>query len=144
MTSNLGSLQILEGMQPDGTVSNNARQQVQKQLSSTFRPEFLNRIDDTIFFTSLSHDDVRSIIDLLLRRLQSRLAQKDLTLRLTDAAVDRMMAQGYDVSYGARPMKRLLQSKIETLIARTLVEGKVQLGDTLTVDTDDRDGFIIK
>ncbi len=143
MTSNLGSTQILEGIEADGALKQSAKDRVTSLLRSTFRPEFLNRIDDTVFFTPLTRDNVRGIIDLLLQRLQGRLKEKELTLQLTNAAIDRMMAQGYDPNYGARPMKRLLQSKIETLVSRTIVQGNLFPGDTLQVDTDDRDGFTI-
>ena len=143
MTSNLGSTQIMEGIEADGALKQSAKDRVTSLLCSTFRPEFLNRIDDTVFFTPLTRDNVRGIIDLLLQRLQGRLKEKELTLQLTNSAIDRMMAQGYDPNYGARPMKRLLQSKIETLVSRTIVQGNLFPGDTLQVDADDRDGFTI-
>ncbi len=141
MTSNLGSTQILEGIEQDGTLTEHAKERVNSLLRSTFRPEFLNRIDETVFFTPLSRNNVRDIIDLLLQRLQGRLKEKELSLQLTNAAIDRMMAQGYDPTYGARPMKRLLQSKIETLVSRAIVQGDLSPGDVLQVDVDDQDGF---
>ncbi len=143
MTSNLGSPQILEGISEDGQLLDSARQQVISLLSRHFKPEFLNRIDDTIFFTPLTRQQVRRIITLLLQRLEKRLEEKDLRLQLSEPAIDRMMALGYDAVYGARPMKRLLQSRIETLVARTLVEGNVAGGSTLYVDIEDKGGFMV-
>ena len=144
MTSNLGSAQILEGIESSGKLTQATRDKVNALLRSTFRPEFLNRIDETVFFTPLSKENVRSIIDLLLERLRERMKEKELSLKLTTKAIDRMMAQGYDPIYGARPMKRLLQSRIETLVAKAIIEGNLRPGDTLLVDADDQDGFCIK
>ena len=143
MTSNLGSSQILDGIDGEGFLTPGAKDRVQGLLRSHFKPEFLNRIDETVFFTPLQKHQVREIIFLLLKRLEGRLKAQDLGLYLTDEAVDRMMALGYDPVYGARPMKRLLQSKIETLVARTLVEGSVAAGSTLVIDADQSGGFKI-
>ncbi len=144
MTSNLGSTQILEGIDEEGHLQEQAKQQVQALLRSHFKPEFLNRIDETVFFTPLQRHQVRQIIGLLLKRLEKRLQEKDLGLRMTEPAVDRMMALGYDPVYGARPMKRLLQSKVETLVARTLIESPVAPGSTLEVDVAADGGFAIQ
>ena len=143
MTSNLGSSQILDGIDAEGFLTPGAKDRVQGLLRSHFKPEFLNRIDETVFFTPLQKHQVREIIFLLLKRLEGRLKAQDLGLYLTDEAVDRMMALGYDPVYGARPMKRLLQSKIETLVARTLVEGSIAAGSTLVIDADQSGGFKI-
>ena len=143
MTSNLGSSQILDGIDAEGFLTPGAKDRVQGLLRSHFKPEFLNRIDETVFFTPLQKHQVREIIFLLLKRLEGRLKAQDLSLYLTDEAVDRMMDLGYDPVYGARPMKRLLQSKIETLVARTLVEGSIAAGSTLVVDADQSGGFSI-
>ena len=134
MTSNLGSSQILDGIDANGTLSEKAKRDVQSLLRSAFRPEFLNRIDDTVIFTPLDKAQVRSIVDLLLNRLKARLKDKQLSLRLTDAAFDRLMDLGYDPVYGARPMKRVLQSKVETLVARKLIAGDILPGQTIVVD----------
>ncbi|MDD6683627.1 MAG: ATP-dependent chaperone ClpB [Clostridiales bacterium] len=142
MTSNLGSSQILEGIDESGNLSENAKSAVQALLRSHFRPEFLNRIDDTVLFTPLSRDQVRSIVDLLLERLRNRLKDKQLSLSLTDAALDRLMEQGYDPIYGARPMKRILQSRIETLVARKLIAGDILPGQTILIDADPTADFI--
>ncbi len=143
MTSNLGSDLILDGISEDSELSEQAKQGVTTLLRSHFRPEFLNRIDETVFFTPLSREQIRRIIDLQLARLRERLKEKELDFTLTEAAIDRLMAQGYDPIYGARPMKRLLQSKIETLIARKLVSGDIEPGTTLVVDVNQTDGFQI-
>ena len=141
MTSNLGSLQILEGIDENGVLSENAKQNVQAFIKSHFRPEFLNRIDDTLMFTPLQKEQVERIMDLMLERLRKRLADKQLSLSLTDAAKERLIAQGYDPVYGARPMKRLLQSKVETLAARLLVSGQVLPGQEIVIDADVQDGY---
>ncbi len=144
MTSNLGSQDILAGISEDGELSEGARNAVQMQLKAAFRPEFLNRIDDTVLFTPLSRAQVASIAGLLLKRLEKRLEDRRLSLELTDSAMSRIVAQGYDPQYGARPMKRLLQGKIETLVARAIIAGRAMPGDTLVVDAQsDGDGWVV-
>ena len=142
MTSNLGSSEILDGISESGTLSEEARKSVQAILRRTFKPEFLNRIDDTVIFTPLSRDQVRSIVNLLLNHLRERLAERQVKLTVTDAAIDLLMEQGYDPIYGARPMKRLIQSKLETLCARAIVAGQVHDGQ-LTVDAENGE-FVMK
>ena len=142
MTSNLGSLQILEGIDENGVLSEQAKENVQSLIKSHFRPEFLNRIDDTLMFTPLQKDQVEQIMDLMLERLRKRLRQKQLSLSLTPAAKERLIAQGYDPIYGARPMKRLLQSKVETLAAKLLVSGQVLPGQEIVIDADAVDGYV--
>ena len=134
MTSNLGSAQILEGIDENGGLSDSAKAGVQAMLRAQFRPEFLNRIDDTVIFTPLTKGQVRAIVDLLLERLRGRLKEKQLSLRLTDAAFDKLMDLGYDPVYGARPMKRVLQAKVETLVARKLIAGDILPGQTIVID----------
>ena len=143
MTSNLGSSQILEGIDENGSLSEDAKNRVIKLLRSHFRPEFLNRIDDTVFFTPLSRDQVEKIAHLQLRRLEKRLAEKQLSLRITDAAMHKLLLMGYDPIYGARPMKRVIQSKVETSVARALLSGTVLPGQTLLVDAGEGDGFSV-
>ena len=142
MTSNLGSSEILDGISENGALSEEARKSVQAILRRTFKPEFLNRIDDTVIFTPLSRDQVRSIVNLLLNHLRQRLAERQVKLTVTDAAIDLLMEQGYDPIYGARPMKRLIQSKLETLCARAIVAGQVHDGQ-LTVDAENGE-FVMK
>ncbi len=144
MTSNLGSQQILDGIDAAGNISDEAKDRVRSLLKSTFKPEFLNRIDDTVFFTPLGRDQIQKIVDLLLEKLHARLADKQLTLTLTSSARDKLLDMGYDPVYGARPMKRLIQSRIETLVARKLIEGAALPGDTLVVNAADTpDGFSV-
>ena len=142
MTSNLGSEEILEGINQKGELSEEAKSRVTALLRRAFKPEFLNRIDDTVMFTPLSRDQVRKIAELLLRHLQNRLADRQVRLELTDAAMELLLEQGYDPAYGARPMKRLIQSKLETLCARAIVAGNVRDGQ-LTVDARDGD-FVLQ
>ncbi|NLX83064.1 MAG: ATP-dependent chaperone ClpB [Clostridiales bacterium] len=143
MTSNLGSSLILENISEDGKLGDGVKEGVRTLLRGHFRPEFLNRIDETVFFTTLTREQIRQIIGLQIARLKERLAEKELELELTIAAEDRLMALGYDPVYGARPMKRLIQSQVETSIARAVIEGKAAAGDKLVVDADTRDGFEI-
>ena len=143
MTSNLGSSLILENISEDGTLDDSAKEGVRSLLRGHFRPEFLNRIDETVFFTPLTRAQIRQIIHLQMARLKERLAEKQLDVELTNAAEDRLMALGYDPVYGARPMKRLIQSQVETAIARTVIEGKATAGDKLIVDASAQDGFDI-
>ena len=144
MTSNLGSAQILEGITPEGGLSESARSAVSGMLKAHFRPEFLNRIDETVFFTPLTREQVRQIIGLQFRRLQDRLQDRQLALSLSAQAEDRLMEQGYDPVYGARPMKRLIQSQIETLVARALIEGRAAPGDSLEVVPGAGTGFEVE
>jgi ATP-dependent Clp protease ATP-binding subunit ClpB len=137
MTSNLGSSVLLEGIDRSGEITMDAKEEVSALLRRTFRPEFLNRIDETVFFKPLTKDNIRSIVDLLTASLGQRLEEQNLHLCLTDAAKDLVIEQSYDPVYGARPMKRYLQAKVETLIARTILEGCMKEGDTITVDAED-------
>ena len=143
MTSNLGSSQILEGIDGEGNLSEAAKAEVGALLRRQFRPEFLNRIDDTVFFTPLTRDQVAEIAGLQLQRLRDRLADKQIGLRLTDSAMERLLDMGYDPVYGARPMKRVIQSRVETLAAKTLIRGEVLPGQTLVVDAEG-DGFCMR
>ena len=140
MTSNLGSADILEGINERGDLSPETRDRVTALLRRSFKPEFLNRIDDIVMFTPLSREQVKDIAQLLLKHLKERLAQRQVDLTLTDAAFDLLLDQGYDPAYGARPMKRLIQSKLETLCARAMVAGTVHDG-RITIDA--RDGAFV-
>ena len=143
MTSNLGSPVLLEGLDADGNLTESAKDEVTAILRRTFRPEFLNRLDEIVFYKPLSKENIRGIIDLLTASLAKRLAEKDLTLVLTDAAKDKIIAESYDPVFGARPMKRYLQAKVETLIARTILSGTLGEGATVTVDVDPASGELI-
>ena len=133
LTSNLGSDLILEGIE-NGEISSEARGAVDQLLRRSFRPEFLNRLDEIVFYKPLTRENIGYIMDLLLNDLQGRLSEKHLTLRLTDEAKKYFAEAGYDPIYGARPLRRLLQQKLETLLARKILKGDLQPGSTLTVD----------
>ena len=133
MTSNLGSEFILDGIR-DGDIAPEARAQVDRLLKGHFRPEFLNRIDEIVYYKPLTREQIGSIIHLMLDALNARLADRQLRVELTDAALTHVIEQGFDPVYGARPLKRYLQSRVETLIARKIIAADVQPGDTLTVD----------
>ena len=137
LTSNLGSQYLLDGIDENGNISEAARAGVEGELRRAFRPEFLNRLDETIFFKPLTKDDLSRIIDNLIAGLRKRLADRQLNLELTDAAKAHIIENGFDPVYGARPMKRYLQSKAETLIARTILRGDLHTGATLVVDEED-------
>ncbi|WP_418667703.1 ATP-dependent chaperone ClpB [Allofournierella sp.] len=134
LTSNLGSQYILEGIGPGGQISAEARGAVEGLLKTQFRPEFLNRLDEIVFYKPLTKAEIGGIVDLQLADLRVRLAQKQLNLAVTDAAKAFIIDEGYDPVYGARPLKRFIQSRVETLIAREIIGGQHLPGDTLTVD----------
>ncbi|WP_270914143.1 ATP-dependent chaperone ClpB [Allofournierella sp. CML151] len=136
LTSNLGSQYILEGIGPDGQISEDARKAVDGLLKSQFRPEFLNRLDEIVFYKPLTKAEIGGIVELQLDDLRKRLADKQLKLAVTDAAKDFIIDQGYDPIYGARPLKRFIQSRVETLIAKEIIAGVHNTGDTLTVDVE--------
>ena len=137
LTSNLGSQELLEGIGKDGEISEQARERVQALLRTRFRPEFLNRLDETVLFKPLKRDEIRAIVRLLLKDLEERVHGRGLELRVTDAAVDLVVERGYDPVFGARPLKREIQRDLETDIARTIVAGDFRDGDTLRVDAKD-------
>ena len=136
LTSNLGSQYLLDGIGPDGEITADARERVQGELRRAFRPEFLNRLDEILMFRPLTRDNLSHIIDNLVAALRSRLADRTLNLEMTDAAKALIIQNGYDPAYGARPLKRYLQSHAETLIARTILSGDLHAGDTLVVDAE--------
>ena len=133
LTSNLGSNVILEGIGPDGKLSEEARGEVNGLLKRQFRPEFLNRLDEIVFYTPLTKAQIEKIADLTLEALNRRLAERGVTVRLTDAARDYVVENGYDPVYGARPLKRFIQRAVETPVARTLIAEDVPEGSTLEV-----------
>ena len=137
LTSNLGSQYLLDGIDEDGNVSEAARQGVMNDLRASFRPEFLNRLDEILFFKPLTKENLRNIVDLMLNGLRKRLADQMLQLEVTDAAKDLLIDLGYDPVYGARPLRRVLQTKAETLIAKEILSGTLAGGDTLVLDAAD-------
>ena len=136
LTSNLGADALLEGIREDGSISDDAKRQVDALLHQRFRPEFLNRLDEIILYKPLTKQEIGGIVDLLIANLQKRLADQQITVTLTDAAKDAIIEQGYDPSFGARPLKRLIQRKIETLLAKRLLASPVPQGTVLTVDCE--------
>ncbi|MCI6646511.1 MAG: ATP-dependent chaperone ClpB [Oscillospiraceae bacterium] len=136
LTSNLGSQYLLDGIDENGNISPEAREGVERELRAAFRPEFLNRLDEILFFKPLVKSDLRRIVDLMLNGLRKRLEDQMLHLEVTDAAKDYLIDQGYDPVYGARPLRRVLQTKAETLIAKAILSGSLSGGDTLTLDME--------
>ena len=141
LTSNLGSQYLLDGITPDGEISEEARGKVMSDLRASFRPEFLNRLDEIIMFKPLTKANLGGIIDNLLESLRKRLAERSagggLNLEVTDAAKNLIIDNGYDPVYGARPLKRYLQSAAETLIAKEILAGNIAAGSTLVLDAED-------
>ena len=136
LTSNLGSDLILEGIGENGEISEEARDGVTQLLRRSFRPELLNRLDEIVFYKPLTRENIHGIVDLLVADLQKRMAQKQLTVTLTDAAKDYLIAKGYDPIYGARPLKRLIQTEVETLLARWIIAEDPAPETAITVDYD--------
>jgi ATP-dependent Clp protease ATP-binding subunit ClpB len=136
MTSNIGSTYLLEGIDEQGNIRPEAEAQVMNDLRAHFRPEFLNRLDETILFKPLTKDNIGHIVDLLLKDLNKRLADRELSLELTDEAKAYIVENGYDPVYGARPLKRYLQKYVETMAARYILSGQVQAGSVMIVDKD--------
>lgn len=136
LTSNLGSNYILEGIDKDGEINETARTQVDALLKQQFRPEFLNRLDEIVFYKPLTKTEISSIVDLMIRDLQHRLEDKQLRVAVTDKAKAYIIDNGYDPVYGARPMKRFIQRKVETLIAKKIIQDDIEPDTLLTVDYD--------
>lgn len=143
LTSNLGAGVILDGVREDGTIDESAKKEVDSILKQSFRPEFLNRLDEIIMFNPLTKSQVGGIVDLLFESVKKRLEDKQLHLVVTDNAKKLIIEQGYDVSFGARPLKRFIQQRVETEIARAILKNNLKPNTTLTVDTDG-DNIVIK
>ena len=141
MTSNLGSNYLLDGIGEDGSISEEAREKVNALLKSSFKPEFLNRIDETIMFKPLTKDEMRGIMKLQLDKLSGRLADRKITLTLTDAAQEFVIDNGYDPAYGARPLKRFIQHNIETMVAKRIIEYNLIEEADLVIDSDGTELF---
>ena len=136
LTSNLGSQYLLEGIDMNGNITDSAKEAVMGELHRAFRPEFLNRLDETILFKPLTKDNLTGIIDIMVEGLKKRLADRSLKLCITDKAKELIIERGYDPLYGARPLRRYLQSSVETLLARAILSGDIAAGSTLTVDVE--------
>lgn len=137
MTSNIGSSYLLEGIDGEGNISEAASGAVMADLRNHFRPEFLNRLDETILFKPLTKTDVYSIIGLLVEDVNKRLADREIQISLTERAKNAIVEGGYDPTYGARPLKRYLQKHVETLAAKLMLEGGVHAEDTIEIDAED-------
>ena len=136
MTSNIGSMHLLDGIDEKGEISPESQALVQRELRGHFRPEFLNRLDEIILFKPLTKRDIASIIELLVADINQRLEEKELHIELTEAAKQAVIEGGYDPMYGARPLKRYLQKHVETLAARLILEGNVSRGDTILIEEE--------
>ena len=142
LTSNLGSDIILDGITPSGDISEDARAKVDALLKRSFRPEFLNRLDEIVYYKPLTKDNIGSIIDLVLDALKKRMAERELSLDVTPKAKDYIIDNGYDPIYGARPLKRFIQSNVETLLAKKILTDNVAPGTLLTVDVGENGLFV--
>ncbi|MBR1566373.1 MAG: type VI secretion system ATPase TssH, partial [Oscillospiraceae bacterium] len=127
---------LLDGIEPDGSISEEAQEAVMAELKRSFRPEFLNRLDETIMFRPLTKDNLNGIIDIMVSALRQRLSDRGLGLEITDAAKSLIIERGFDPLYGARPLRRYLQSSVETLIARRILSGDVAPDSTIVVDEE--------
>jgi ATP-dependent Clp protease ATP-binding subunit ClpB len=139
MTSNIGSLYLLEGVTDQGEITEEARGQVMADLRAHFRPEFLNRIDETIMFKPLTLPEIERIVDLQIASLRERLSDRRMTLELTEPARVLIAREGYDPVYGARPLRRFIQREVETRIGRALLSGEIRDGATIVLDSDGDD-----
>ena len=137
LTSNLGSQELLGGIRPDGEIAEDARQRVMALLHRSFRPEFLNRLDEIVFYKPLTKDNITKIIDLQIDKLNQRLADQQIVCRLTNAAKAFIVDEAYDPEFGARPLRRYVQHTVETMLSKKLLEGSITTGSTVTVDCVD-------
>lgn len=142
MTSNIGSAYLLDGIDAIGNISQNAEAMVMNELRNHFRPEFLNRLDEIILFKPLAKEDIRGILDLLVTDLNKRLSDKELTISLTEAAKDFIIKEAYDPAYGARPLKRYLQKKVETMTAKLILSGQVGTEEAIIIDAGENGLYI--
>jgi ATP-dependent Clp protease ATP-binding subunit ClpB len=136
MTSNIGSLHLLDGIDERGEIREDARDRVMAELRAGFRPEFLNRVDEIVLFKPLTLQEIEQIVDLQFAGIRDRLAERRLTLDLTEPAKELIAREGYDPVYGARPLRRFIQREVETRIARALLGGDIRDGATVSVDAD--------
>jgi ATP-dependent Clp protease ATP-binding subunit ClpB len=143
MTSNIGSLHLLDGVTPDGHIESDARDRVMAELRGHFRPEFLNRVDEIVLFKPLTLAEIERIVELQIADVQRRLADRRMTLELSEAAEELIAREGYDPVYGARPLRRFIQREVETRIGRALVAGDIHDGATVIVDADG-DGLVVR
>jgi len=139
MTSNIGSMYLLEGVDNDGELKPKAVEAVNEELKRHFRPEFLNRVDDVVFFKPLQKEQIRKIIDLIFEQLAERLKDRNIKISLSENAKEYIISSSYDPVYGARPLKRFIQRKMETSIGRALIAGEINDGDDILIDADEKE-----
>ena len=144
LTSNIGSVHMLDGIDEKGNFSPECEKAVMGELRASFRPEFLNRLDEIIMFKPLTKDNITGIIDLMVADLNKRLADREVTIKLTSAAKDYIVENGYDPAYGARPLRRYLQKTVETLSAKLILSGNVDAGDEIIIDVDAAEGLVAR
>ncbi len=144
LTSNIGSVHMLDGIDENGNFSPECEKAVMGELRASFRPEFLNRLDEIIMFKPLTKDNITGIIDLMVADLNKRLTEREVTIRLTSAAKDYIVENGYDPMYGARPLRRYLQKTVETLSAKLILSGNVDAGDEIVIDVDAAEGLVAR
>jgi ATP-dependent Clp protease ATP-binding subunit ClpB len=137
MTSNIGSDRLLDELSGGGQIDDALRDEIMNRLRGHFRPEFLNRLDEIVLFKPLVRDQIRSILDLLLNDLHERIADRQLTIELTEAAREQIIDGAYEPQFGARPLKRYMQRHVETLLARALISGTVTEGQRVTIDAEE-------
>ena len=142
LTSNLGSPYILDGIE-NGEITQEARDKVDKLLKQNFRPEFLNRLDEIVYYKPLMKTEIGHIVDLILDKLRDRLKDKQIDIDVTESAKDLIIERGFDQNFGARPLKRFIQSKIETLIAKKIIADEAEPNSTLTVDVENGE-FVVR
>ncbi len=144
LTSNLGSQSLLDGIQEDGTIAQKSIDEVQALLRRSFRPEFLNRLDETVYYKPLQKKEISKIVDLMIAQLDRRLADKRISVKVTDEAMTAVIDRGFDPAFGARPLRRYIQQHIETLVAKNILAGAVDMGSIITVGLDKDGQFAIK
>ena len=136
MTSNIGSSYLLDGVNPDGSIDEEAREMVMNEMKRTFRPEFLNRVDEIVMFKPLQRNEIFKIIDIQIDDLRFKLVDRQIEIEVTDAAKELILDRSYSSQYGARPVKRYIQKEIETNIGRMLIKGDLKDKEILSIDSE--------
>ena len=136
MTSNIGAEYLLNGITPDGEISEDAKEEVMEELKDSFRPEFLNRLDETIFFKPLTENDIKSIARIQIEALNERLADRELKLSVSEEALSFIAHNGYEPVYGARPLKRYIQKNVETAVAKLILSDTLEAGDMIEISLE--------
>ena len=144
LTSNLGAQLILDSIAKTGEITEEAKDQIRLVLRNQFRPEFLNRLDETIFFQALAKDQVYNIVRLLLKGLIGRLEEQEITMTVSDDVVNWVVEEGYDINFGARPLKRTIQDEIETMVSRAIIADEIKKKDVIEIIVDNNNELSIK